>query len=348
MKLPRIAAPSPAVRLTAWYVAVLTCICLSYSLTIYQFASNQIADSLRHQYAQLHPMASPPSKPPDNGDALDSDSALVPLEVRGNLEDASHNLIAELIYINAIIIGFGGAISYWFAKRTVRPIEESLEAQSRFTADASHELRTPLAVMQMELELAQDDADLTLPQAKALLSSSLEEVGKLRALSDGLLQLAQIDRPLPKAAVSLKHAADQATRHVAAQAQTHKAHIKNEARDIKVRVNAASLIELLSLLMDNAIKYSPEGSVVTVSTRVLGRHADISVADLGRGIAREDLPYIFDRFYRADKSRTGQDVVGHGLGLSIAKRIADLQDGRFRVSSEVGKGTIFTVSFPLA
>ncbi len=346
MKLQRLSAPGPAVRLTAWYVLILACICLSYSLTVYHFAYNQIADSLRHQYAELHPEQSQPPKPPP-AEPIDGD-ADVPLEVHGNLEAASHNLVAELLYINTVIVCFGGAVSYWFAKRTVRPIEESLEAQSRFTADASHELRTPLAVMQMELELAQDDPKLTLTDAKALLGSSLEEVAKLRALADGLLQLAQIDRPLPKGPVSLARVASVAALNVAGQARGRDMHVRNETRAVLVRAHETSLIELVSLLLDNAIKYSPDGSEVTLRTHVSGRHADISVADVGRGIPPKDLSRIFDRFYRADKSRTGQDVTGHGLGLSIAKRIVELQDGRIKVTSKVGEGTTFTVSLPLA
>ena len=348
MRLPRFKPSLPVVRLTAWYVAILASICLSYSVTVYHFAYDQLADSLRHQYMQFHPGDSD-DVPPPKGASIPPDTDSVPASVRPDLENAAHNLVLELVYINSVIVILGGALSYWFAKRTVRPIEDSLDAQSRFTADASHELRTPLAVMQMELELAQDDPKLTLGEAKALLSSSLEEVAKLRALSDGLLQLAQIDRPLPKGPVSLRSATAQAIEHVTVQAANRSITIENHvAGQAAVRAHESSLVELIGLLLDNAIKYSPPHTAVTIKAHVAARHAVLTLTDHGRGIAPFDLPRIFDRFYRADASRTAPDVSGHGLGLSIAKRIIDLQDGRIKVASRLGHGTTFTITLPQA
>jgi signal transduction histidine kinase len=101
-------------------------------------------------------------------------------------------------------------------------------------------------------------------------------------------------------------------------------------------------------LVDNAIKYSPDGSRVTIASATRGRSVHIDVTDKGRGIDERDLPHIFDRFYRADLSRSNSDVKGHGLGLSIAKQIADMMGGELSVTSRSGKGSTFTIKLDAA
>jgi signal transduction histidine kinase len=109
-----------------------------------------------------------------------------------------------------------------------------------------------------------------------------------------------------------------------------------------------SIEELLVILLDNAIKYSPEKTEIDILTKVKDAKVIIEVKDQGIGIDEKDLPFIFDRFYRTDKSRTKQNVVGYGLGLSIAKRIVALHNGTIDVKSKVGKGSVFTIKFPIA
>jgi two-component system sensor histidine kinase CiaH len=333
----------PAVRLAGAYMLILGAICASFSFILYHFAYNELADSLRHQYQQFR---SPPTNqlpPPPMGPGI------APAQIRGDLLAACHHLILELIYFNLIIIAVGGFLSYWLAKRTFRPIEDAFEAQSRFTADASHELRTPLAVMQMEIEIARGDPNITREDALALLDSNLEEVGKLNSLSEGLLHLAQSDHTIiPTGSVSLSSIGTVATGLM--KRLTHKKRVEIECNLDQTTVlgNEQSLTELLVILLDNAIKYSDAGTKVKMSSRVSGRRGIITITDQGRGIAASDLPHIFDRFYRADKSRSNTDVGGHGLGLSIAHRIVELHQGHIRATSILGSGTTFTISLPLA
>jgi signal transduction histidine kinase len=108
-----------------------------------------------------------------------------------------------------------------------------------------------------------------------------------------------------------------------------------------------SIEELITILIDNALKYSPAASKIRVNLRRSGKKARFEVINTGRGIKPEDLPHIFDRFYRADESRTSGKKTGFGLGLSLAKKIVELHKGDFSVSSQPGKETIFVVSLPL-
>jgi two-component system sensor histidine kinase CiaH len=335
-------ASQPAVRLAGAYMLILGAICASFSFILYHFAYDELADSLRHQYQQFRSPSPGHMPPPPMGPGV------VPAQVRGDLTAACHHLILELIYFNLIIIAVGGFLSYWLAKRTFRPIEDAFEAQSRFTADASHELRTPLAVMQMEIEIARGDPKLSREDALALLDSNLEEVGKLNSLSEGLLHLAQSDHTsILTGPVNLDSIGMTATGLVKRLAHKKSIEIENNLAQATVLGNEQSLTELLVILLDNAIKYSDTGTKVMMSSKVNGRRGIITITDSGRGIASSDLPHIFDRFYRADKSRSNTDVGGHGLGLSIAHRIVELHQGRIRATSILGQGATFSVSLPL-
>ena len=242
---------------------------------------------------------------------------------------------------------FGGGVSYILARRTLAPIEETLEMQKRFTGDASHELRTPLTAMQTEIEVALRSPSLTRAEAVDILKSNLEEVTKLKNLSEGLLTLATTGgKDAPMERVELKTLASQALDAVSKLAQARQIKLINKASAGKVMGNPQQLLNLLSILLDNAIKYSPENYRVTLKAVIKDRQVHISVADQGPGIASEDLPHIFERFYRADNSRTSGETHGHGLGLAIAKKITDLHGGTIQVKSKPGKGTVFTVNLP--
>ena len=117
-------------------------------------------------------------------------------------------------------------------------------------------------------------------------------------------------------------------------------------KNYRIYGNKQSLIELLTILLDNAIKYSNKNRLVILKSKKLDHRILITVSDQGIGIDRENLPHIFDRFYRADKSRSKEKITGYGLGLSIAKRIIDIHNGIIRAESKLGKGSEFTVEIP--
>ena len=122
--------------------------------------------------------------------------------------------------------------------------------------------------------------------------------------------------------------------------------IENTVEEKEVLGSRGSLNDLFSILLDNAIKYSPAGSTVKVFSKKSDSYIPVCVQDQGMGIEQKDLKHIFDRFYRADSTRSAENVSGYGLGLSIAKGIVDMHNGTISVTSELKKGTMFTVRLP--
>ncbi len=266
------------------------------------------------------------------------------------ISSGQQQLIANLTLANLGVLVVGGLASFYMARRTLRPLEQTMEAQARFTADASHELRTPLTAMQTEIEVSLRDKNLSVDEARELLESNLEEVNKLQELSNGLLTLANQDKDGFEAhrvgSKAILKGAIERTAKVAAQ---HKITIDDKTKALTVLGSKDGLVQLFAILLDNAIKYSPEESQISLSSSVKGSNAYIAVADQGCGIKSEDLSHIFDRLYRADSSRTkGGKVQGYGLGLSIAKKIVEIHKGAIEVTSKVDEGSTFTVRIPLA
>jgi signal transduction histidine kinase len=261
---------SAALRLTTWYLFIIMLISISFSTAIYHLSYGEVTSEAQRQSSFLRSQLTP-------YDFRDFNSSR-----QTQLDTEKSRLINRLAFFNLLVLLLGGLASYQLARRTLRPIEDSLEAQKRFTADASHELRTPLAAMQSEIEVALRDSGLTKKEATEILQSNLEEVGKLKDLSEGLLRLAST------------------------------------------------------------------GSVVNIKIHRQEKSAVVEIEDNGQGIKASDLPHVFDRFYRADNSRTKEIKGGYGLGLAIAKKIADLHHGVIEVKSAPGKGSIFTILLPLA
>jgi signal transduction histidine kinase len=322
---------SATVKLTAWYLAILVAISLLFSIVIYSTASSEVRTRLG--YFQQDPRI----------------TLNIPASRFDNLRDiqvneARSNLIISLVITNLCIWIAGGIGSYYLARRTLTPIEEAHEAQSRFTSDASHELRTPLASMKTEIEVALRDPALTKGEMREQLASNLEEVNKLTKLSQTLLQLSQLDhKNISKEKVKLSPTAKSVIE------KFDKTGTRISVADAKVPsilANQSSIEELLTILLDNALKYSPSDSQINVSLIKQKQLSGFEIKNEGQGISADVLPHIFDRFYRADPSRTNGDKRGYGLGLALAKKIVELHGGELTVSSAPGKLTTFTVLLP--
>lgn len=328
---------SAAIRLTAWYLAIIMAISIIFSLSLYHVSSDELSRNVNRQIGYFNNFLGP-------DDTLNYEN----LRNRQLNEDLRH-LKTNLVIFNILVLASGGAASYWLARRTLEPIEEALENQTRFASDASHELRTPLTAIQAENEVALRSKNLTKTQATALLKSNLEEVAKLKALAEGLLRLANgngsITNARPVAASQVTAEAIQ--RHSKA-AQDKKIKITDKTTTIQISGDKDSLIDLISIFLDNAIKYGNPGSKIELSSRRKNKYVLLKIADTGSGIKQADLSHIFERFYRADSSRSRQNSGGYGLGLAIAKKITEAHNGYIEVSSTVGKGTIFSVYLPAA
>jgi signal transduction histidine kinase len=320
-------------------------ITILFSLVIYHSFLPQIGRTLRMQRfifenperfkLRNQPMFSPHSLPPPIDPQL--------------LEEAKNTIRMYLAAINLIIFVISGGAAYFLAGRTLRPIEEILNEQKRFIADASHELRTPLTALKTSIEVNLRDDNLTLGEARGLLASNLEEVNNLQSLSENLIKLAQYEKTNNNTVfqtVSLLEVIQDACRKVSLIAEQKHIDIQINEVDVAIEGDYNSLVELFVIFLDNAIKYSPENSSILITLRVNDHSALVDIKDQGIGISDNDVPRIFDRFYRADESRSKMITQGYGLGLSVAKKIVDIHKGSIDVKSESGKGTTFTITLP--
>jgi two-component system heavy metal sensor histidine kinase CusS len=222
-------------------------------------------------------------------------------------------------------------------------LEAAVRRITSFTADASHELRTPVSVILTTAELAlrrERDAG----QYRAALTGIVAEAQRTTGMIEDLLALARADSshaPLPFEPVDLGELAREIAGELAIAAESRNVEVRTEADPSTppVRVNRAALRRLLLILLDNALKYSRAGGRIEVTVAPAPGGAMLAVRDDGVGIAPEDVPHVFDRFYRADKSRSAQN--GAGLGLSIAQAIAQMHGSKIQVESAPGRGSRF-------
>ena len=329
---------SATLKLTAWYLALIMCVSITFSVVIYSLNYREISfrlESLQHSLIDEIFLYTPLRSQPMNGPGS-------PLFKQA--QQASSQMVASLVYINLIIFLAGGLGSFFLARRTLRPIATAHEAQSRFTSDASHELRTPLAAMKAELEVSLRDPKMTMGEARELLESNLEEVNKLIALSEMLLNLSRLDHgKLEMEAVD----AVTLTQSVLEQyPESTKRFEVTTRKKATARANEAAYREAITILMDNALKYSPPKTPIKVRIFEQRGQVAIEIINSGPAIPAEKLPFIFDRFVRADTSRTGGSQKGYGLGLSIAKKIVDVHHGSVTVSS-TAEATKFTLYIPI-
>lgn len=325
---------SATLKLTGWYILILMATSLMFSVALYQITINGASVRVDHLQSLVEESANP--------QAFNNVNWVV---VKSNqLGETSLMLIAGLFYINIIVLVIGGVGSFFLARRTLRPIEYAHEAQSRFSSDASHELRTPLSSMRTTIEVALRDNSATKQSFREVLVSNLEEVEKLSRLSQMLLDLSKLQYDkLEFGPIELKPTIQNTLKTL--QTNEKRVNIKG-VKNFIIHGNQDAVEELFTILIDNAIKYSPPKSVVTVTTRRRNRQACIEVENIGDGIPADKLVHIFDRFYRADPSRTGSG--GHGLGLSLAKKIVEIHSGELSATSAPGKTTTFTVLLPFA
>lgn len=252
----------------------------------------------------------------------------------------------KLVLLNMLTLLLGSALSYLLARYTLEPIEKALLSQERFVSNASHEFRTPLTAMLTTNEVSLRKTKISTKEAKDIIKSNNEELYKLSKLTDGLLLLARSEyEPITISSVDpdlvIKNALSQ-VQNLAQQKNLTLNYSRPKTKAV-IKGNHDTLVQLLVILLDNAIKFSPEKSNIDVSQKIQNKEVHISVKDYGPGIAKSDQDKIFDRFYRSDASRNKDKHDGYGIGLAIAKQIAEANNATIAAKSLLGKGTEFTV-----
>lgn len=326
------------IKLTAFYLLIIMAISISFSAFIYQSVGREFQNRLGIIERRLELRERGFRPPPGQIEFFVED-----------LAKARERVLIILIYTNGIILALSAGAGYFLAGKTLKPIEEAMERQNRFIADASHELKTPLTALTTTIEVALRDKEIKLAEAREVLGDSLEEVEGLKRLTNDLLSMSKYQsdkRKIVLKKVNIKRVTETAVNRLAALSARKGVKIMNRAQEMTVLGINEELEKLMTILIDNGIKYTPKGGEVAVETERQRKRAVIMVTDNGDGIAKEDLPHIFERFYKGDKARTKSGTDGFGLGLSIAKEIVKRHNGSIGVRSKVGKGTKFTVKLP--
>ena len=227
-------------------------------------------------------------------------------------------------------------------------LQRAFESQRRFVGDAAHELRTPLTAMKGNVEVALQ-RDRSTEEYRDVLSTTLGQVEHLARLVKSLLTLTQFSGehpPIDLKPVLMEPLIKELVSELSILAEEKGCLFTTHIQEVPLVLgDAGQLKQLVINLLDNAIRHTPQGGSVTVTLQSSTDKALLTVEDTGSGIATEHLPHIFERFYRADPARD-RESGGTGLGLAIAQEIALAHNGTINVQSEVGKGSVFTVSLP--
>jgi signal transduction histidine kinase len=307
---------SATLRLTLWYLAIAMAISILFSFALYNVTTNELMRGLHSESQSLYQQFPVFQNDPN-----------VNFRAAPFYSSSSHRILLKLIGFNIIVLIAAGISSYLLARRTLEPIEAAHTQQKRFTSDVSHELRTPLTAIKMESEVALLSDNIPINELRDTIQSNLEEVGKLENLINNLLRLSllEVDELQHNfSPVSSELVVDSAIAKVSKTAQNHDIRIVSEVTPADALGDQDSLIQLIT----------NKNSVIW------------QIKDQGIGIEQKALERVFDRFYRSDNSRTKSGSDGYGLGLSIAKMIADIHKANITLTSQLKQGTIATITIP--
>lgn len=265
------------------------------------------------------------------------------------------SLAAMLALVGIGVVGAFLVISILFSRWALRPTEQAWRSQRRFIADASHELKTPLTVILADASIALGHPDETVGSQRQWIEGIQREGYRMQRLVEDMLALAKHDAaesgalegPLKqKEPLDLSEAAQRAVLQFEAVAFERGVLIEERCTPgVCIEGVRDDIERVLGVLVDNACKYASEDGRIWVETGLEGRHALLRVGNSGTPIPEQELPHVFDRFWRADEVRTGGKG-GYGLGLSIARSIVEEHGGTLTVQSSAAGGTVFTAVFP--
>jgi signal transduction histidine kinase len=275
-------------------------------------------------------------------------------ESSGELEEELEKLLWGLGWGGLLAIALSGAGGWWLAWQALQPIERNYEQMRQFTADASHELRSPLTAIKTSIEVIQSHPERIHEADVKKLAAIGHATAQMTHLVEDLLFLARVDnaslentgdRSANLLLIPLDELLEDLLEFLEPQIIAKEINIQSHLHDaVSIRGEASQLRRLFINLLENAIAYTPTGGKITVDLQQRDRSILVAITDTGLGIAPEDLPHIFERFWRADRARSWR-AGGSGLGLAIAEAIAKNHDGNITVSSQIGSGSCFTVTF---
>lgn len=252
-----------------------------------------------------------------------------------------------LVIIDLILSVISYYISLIITNKSISPIREAMEREKQFTEDASHELRTPLTVMKTNLEVLKSEKDKTIEESYKWIEYLDDEVLRMTNLVEELLALSRMDKNTHKKQKEEVNLTEEFFKII----EAYQKFVKNKNIELKSNIDKnvifncekEKIIQLINIFLDNAIKYNKPDGYIELSLKKNEKTFDIIIEDSGVGIAKKDQKKIFNRFFRADSSRS---TIGTGLGLSIAQSIIDSHNGTIKIESDIDKGTKFIITFP--
>lgn len=320
----------PTYRLALSYLVVIMAMSLCFSAAIYIILSSHLNRPLPPPRSTTMPYQQP--------------SALFEERIARRDAETRMSVLGSLAILNIVVAAGGAVLSYYLARRTLRPIETAMTAQTQFISDASHEIRTPLTVLQTSNEVALRKRKISEEKARDVFERNIIEIEKLRGLTDALLSLATTEQTDEQTRpIQLDTFLSETVARIQPLAARKKCTVTVAAPPQTITTHPVVLEQILLILLDNAIKYSPAQSDITTTGKIQNNTTVIAVHDHGIGISKKDQAHIFDRFYRADTARTRTATSGHGLGLAIAKQLADRYGYTISCSSKTGRGSVFVV-----
>jgi two-component system sensor histidine kinase CiaH len=340
---------SARLKLTGFYFAILVVFCLVLSFGVRVITNYELNRGGNAERGAVHQLFERYYNNNDDTPALTypgdpGDQYFVNTQAE-QAQQTRDTLNHDIFLFDLVLLAIGAVLSYWYAGRTLKPIEEMHEQQKRFTSDASHELRTPLASMRLENEVFLRQKAFTDHEAREQIASNLEEVERLEKLANNLLALNQYEHAnMAHKPLDIADVAAEAIERVSHSKGSQKVLFEQETMPAKVDINRESMVELMAILLDNAVKYGPKNGKVEVRGVLSDEVYTLMVRDHGPGITEEDLPHIFERMYRGDKARSSK-VSGHGIGLSLAKQIAEANEAKLEAGNAPGGGAVFTLTF---
>lgn len=340
-------------KLTLWYLVILTTVLLFFSAVIFRIGCAQLERSYHQAELRLRAQETGLLIPvPGNGRWLEKieDSGQLSQELLSDFFLAKRELAKNLMILNVTILALSSVMAFFLAGKTLAPIEQMVMEQRRFVTDAAHELRTPITAMKTALEVSLRDKKISKTEALTVLAENLKDTQQLEKLSNQLLALASFQQDQSQLMLqksSCLEIANNLQRKFRGVSQEKKIKLSFDCIEEEVLMDAAKIEQVLTILIDNAISYSDPGKKVQVSFMKAKKYLIVAVKDQGPGMSAKDQTEIFKRFYRADTARTKTSrKTGFGLGLAIAWQIVDLYGGKISVLSELKKGSTFTVTLP--
>ena len=259
---------------------------------------------------------------------------------------ANNALILLGVFAAAMVLFY--FVSRYLSKIAVRPMEEAVEMERQFVADLSHDLKTPVTVVLANNSILRSNSDSTVSEQLQWVDSTDAAAKNMMGLVNSMLELSSLEsvKKLEKQPVELSQAAEKCILQLESLAYDKGIELESDIPEGVAVLGEATVVEqIISGLIDNAIKYEPEGGRVDITLNTSRKKAHLTVHNRGSVIAQSDIAHIFERFYRGDKARTEG---GHGLGLPILKKRAELIGADIEVKSSEKDGTSFTAVFEIA